>query len=96
MNDKELDKLADLVAEKVFAKLISKQQEWDKKFSSEMESMYDGKHVEIVDEEDILMAEMARLIALLSSYEETEQYDKAAIVHNKIKSLQDKINKLYE
>jgi protein-arginine kinase activator protein McsA len=61
-----------------------------------MESMYDEKHVEIVDEEDILIAEMARLIALLSSYEETEQYDKAAIVHNKIKSLQDKINKLYE
>ena len=96
MNDKELDKLADLVAEKVFAKLIFKQQEWDKQFSSEMKSMYDETHVEIVDEEDILIAEMARLIALLSSYEETEQYDKAAIVHNKIKSLQDKINKLYE
>ena len=96
MNDKELERLADLVAKKVFAKLISKQQEWDKKFSSEMESMYDEKHVEIVDEEDILIAEMARLITLLSSYEETEQYDKAAIVHNKIKSLQDKINKLYE
>jgi hypothetical protein len=96
MNDKELERLADLVAKKVFAKLISKQQEWDKKFSSEMESMYDEKHVEIVDEEDLLIAEMARLIALLSSYEETEQYDKAAIVHNKIKSLQDKINKLYE
>tara|TARA_B110000977_G_scaffold160071_1_gene204287 strand:- start:86 stop:370 length:285 start_codon:yes stop_codon:yes gene_type:complete len=94
MNDKELEKLADLVAEKVFDKLISKQQEWDKKFSSEMESMYDEKHVEIVDEEDILIAEMARLITLLSSYEETEQYDKAAIVHNKIKSLEDKLNKL--
>ena len=96
MNNNELDKLADLVAEKVFAKLISKQQEWDKKFSSEMESMYDEKHVEIVDEEDMLRAEMARLIELLSSFEETEQCDKAAIVHNKIKSLQDKINKLYE
>ena len=96
MNDKELEKLADLVAEKVFAKLISKQQEWDKKFSSEMESMYDEKHVEIVDEENILIAEMSMLTELLSSFEETEQYDKAAIVHNKIKSLQDKINKLYE
>ena len=94
MNDKELEKLADLVAEKVFDKLISKQQEWDKKFSSEMESMYDEKHVEIVDEEDILIAEMARLITLLSSYEETEQYDKAAIVHNKIKLLEDKLNNL--
>jgi hypothetical protein len=96
MNDKELERLADLIAERVFDKLIAKQREWDKQFSAEMRGMYDEKHVEIVDEEDILIAEMARLIALLSSYEETEQYDKAAIVHNKIKSLQDKINKLYE
>ena len=96
MKNNELEKLADLIAERVFDKLISKQQEWDQQFSSEMKSMYDEKHVEIVDEEDILIAEMARLITLLSSYEETEQYDKAAIVHNKIKSLQDKINKLYE
>ena len=31
MNDKELERLADLVAEKVFAKLISKQQEMEYK-----------------------------------------------------------------
>ena len=94
MKNNELEKLADLIAERVFDNLISKQQEWDQQFSSEMKSMYDEKHVEIVDEEDILIAEMARLITLLSSYEETEQYDKAAIVHNKIKLLEDKLNNL--
>ncbi len=94
MNDKELEKLADLVAEKVFAKLLAKQQEWDEKFSSEIGSIKDKSSIEIVDEKDILLVEIARLMALLSSYEETEQYDKAAIVHNKIKLIEDKLNKL--
>ena len=94
MNDKELEKLADLVAEKVFAKLLAKQQEWDEKFSSEIESIKDKSSIEIVDEKDILLVEIAKLMKMLEFYEETEQYNKAAIVHNKIKLIKDKLNKL--
>tara|TARA_R110000737_G_scaffold116023_1_gene148861 strand:+ start:472 stop:756 length:285 start_codon:yes stop_codon:yes gene_type:complete len=94
MNDKELEKLADLVAEKVFAKLLAKQQEWDEKFSSEIESIKDKSSIEIVDEKDIFLVEIARLMKLLEFYEDAEQYNKAAIVHNKIKLIKDKLNKL--
>ena len=48
----------------------------------------------LVSEEELILAEIARLMTLLSSYEENEQYEKAAIVHDKLKILEDKLNKL--
>ena len=46
------------------------------------------------DEEQLLLAELARLMTLLSQYEEKEQYEKAAIVQNKIQRIQNKLSKL--
>ena len=50
--------------------------------------------IRMVDQEELLLAEMARLMTLLSSYEEKEQYEKAAIVKRKIEILQNKLDKL--
>ena len=45
-------------------------------------------------DEEVLLAELARLMTLLSSYEEREQYEKAAIIKNKIERIKNKLNKL--
>ena len=85
-----MDHISEQVAVRVFKLLIKKQQEWDQQFNSEVQDMVN----ETQPLEEILHAEIDRLMTLLSSYEESEQYDKAAIIHNKIKILENKLNKL--
>ena len=96
MTEGEIEKLAERVAELVMIALIEKQKEWDQQFTTDVNGMLsDGLgHVHIINEEELLLAELARLITLLSTYEEKEQYEKAAIVNNKIKKIQTKLNKL--
>ncbi len=94
MSEKEMDYISEQVADRVFKLLIKKQQEWDQQFTSEVQDMFNEGHVKMADEEELLLAEIARLMTLLSSYERSEQYDKAAIIHNKIKILDNKLNKL--
>ena len=45
-------------------------------------------------QEEVLLAEIARLTTLLSMYESREQYEAAAIIHNKIKHLESKLRKI--
>ena len=56
--------------------------------------MFGGGYVQMQDQEQLLLAELARLMTLLSQYEESEQYEKAAIVNNKIRIIQNKLSKL--
>ena len=96
MTEYEIEKLAERVAELVMIGLIEKQKEWDQQFTTDVNDMFsDGLgNVRMIDEEELLLAELARLMTLLSTYEEKEQYEKAAIVNNKIKKIQTKLNKL--
>ena len=94
MSEEEMDRISEQVADRVFKLLIKKQQEWDQQYTSEVQDMFNEGHVKMIDEDELLLAEIARLMTLLSSYEESEQYDKAAIIHNKIKILENKLNKL--
>jgi len=96
MTEDEIEKLAERVAELVMIGLIEKQKEWDQQFTTDVNDMFsDGLgNVRMIDEEELLLAELARLMTLLSTYEEKEQYEKAAIVNNKIKKIQTKLNKL--
>ena len=94
MSEEEMDYISEQVADRVFKLLIKKQQEWDQQFTSEVQGMFNEGHIKMADEDELLLAEIARLMTLLSSYEESEQYDKAAIIHNKIKILENKLNKL--
>jgi len=45
-------------------------------------------------QEEVLLAEIARLTTLLSMYESREQYEAAAIIHNKIKHLESKLKNI--
>ena len=94
MSEEEMDYISEQVADRVFKLLVKKQQEWDQQYTSEIQDMFNEGHVKMIDEDELLLAEIARLMTLLSSYEESEQYDKAAIIHNKIKILENKLNKL--
>jgi len=94
MSEEEMDYISEQVADRVFKLLIKKQQEWDQQFTSEVQDMFNEGHIKMVNEEELLLAEIARLMTLLSSYEESQQYEKAAIIHNKIKTLENKLNKL--
>jgi protein-arginine kinase activator protein McsA len=42
----------------------------------------------------VLLAELARLMTLLQAYEDKEQYEKAAIIKNKIDRIETKIRNL--
>ena len=74
--------------------LIEKQKEWDQQFTNDVNQMFGAGYDVMQDEEQLLLAELARLMTLLSQYEEREQYEKAAIVQNKIKRIQNKLSKL--
>ena len=81
MTNKELKKLAKLVVEYIVQEIEIKQ--LDELFMDSLDDPY-----------DLLIAELARLMTLIASYEESEQYEKAAIIKNKIERLQKQIDKL--
>ncbi len=90
MTNKEINKLAELIADK----LIAKQKEYDEQFHIDLQETISDKlgKVEHVSKEELLLAELARLMTLLSSYEKSEQYEKAAVIQKKIKNINKKLN----
>jgi protein-arginine kinase activator protein McsA len=76
MNDEDIERIAELVAEK------------------QENINNDSFMIPKEDQEQMLLAELARLMTLLSSYLEREEYDKCAILQNKIKIIENKIEKL--
>ena len=81
MTHEELKILARLVAEEILKLLEIKQ--LDEMFMDSLDDPY-----------ELLIAELARLVTLLATYENSEQYEKAAIIKNKIDKLQKQIEKL--
>lgn len=64
-----------------------------------VEKLFTSGHFQVEEypaatEEEIYVAELARLMTLLSAYEETEQYEKAAIIKNKIDRIQHQLDRL--
>jgi hypothetical protein len=94
MTEDEIEKLAVRVADLVMIGLIEKQKEWDQQFTTDVDQMFGASYDVRQDEEQLLLAELARLMTLLSGYEEREQYEKAAIVQNQIRRIQNKLSKL--
>jgi len=92
MTDEQMEKLANLVV----TKLIAKQQEYDEQFHVDLqETMKDNMgSTRNVSQEELLLAELARLMTLLSSYEDKEQYEKASIIKNKIDKLKEILDEL--
>ena len=92
MTEQEMEYLAEIISQRVLDKLIAKQREWDMQFTNDvMHIMQNNPNIQMADKEELLLAEMARLMTLLSTYEDKEEYEKAAIVQNKIRILQKKL-----
>ena len=81
MTERELNYLADKIVDKIV----------DKFFKS---GEFEIQEVNDINQEQILLGEIARLMTLLSSYEEKEEYEKAAIIKRKIEILENPIRKL--
>lgn len=103
MTEQEMNDFADIMAEKVFQLIMERQKELDAQFIEQVKESgadvsvgmqpYFGAEGNASDEE-VLLAEMARLMTLLATYEEREQYEKAAIIKNKIDKIERKIKNL--
>ena len=87
-----MNQLADIIVDK----LIEKQKEYDEQFHIDIQEtmMKDGGYIRQLTTEELLLAEIGRLMTLLSSYEDKEQYEKAAIIKNKIDKLKNKLKEL--
>ena len=96
MTESDIEKLAIRVAELVLDGLLEKQKEWDQQFTADVGKLMRNElgTPNLVSQEELILAEMARLMTLMASYEEKEQYEKAAIVKRKIEILQNKLNNL--
>ena len=81
MTERELNYLADKIVDKIV----------DKFFKS---GEFEIEEVNNINQEQILLGEIARLMTLLSSYEEKEEYERAAIIKRKIEILENHIRKL--
>jgi len=81
MTKKELDYVAEKVADAIVEKLFNSE-------NFEVSSMPSAT------DEQMIIAEVARLMTLLSQYEESEEYEKAAIIQNKITKLEKTLKKL--
>ena len=92
MTNKEIDKLAELIADK----LIAKQKEYDEQFHIDLQETISDKlgNVRHVSEEELLLAELTSDSMHLKSYEKSEQFEKAAAIHGKIKHIEEKLNNL--
>jgi|TARA_B110000503_G_scaffold133970_1_gene212285 hypothetical protein len=93
MTDKEMNKLADIIVDKIYAR----QEEFDKQFIDNMQDTL-GEDAEvkqyIISEQELLEIELKRLNTLLSRYEQEENYSKAAILNNKINKVVKKLSKI--
>ena len=92
MTEKEMNRIADLVVEK----LMKKQREYDEQFHEDFHEVLKDNlgNARQVSEEELMLSEIARLMTLLSSYEENEQYETAAIINRKINHLKTKLANL--
>ncbi len=91
MTEKQMDQLA----EKIVSKLVELQNKYDQEFKADLEQFKsENPNVEVKETStiDIVNEEISRLNKRLKSLEDNEDYEKAAIVSNKIKHLKSKYN----
>ena len=81
MTEKELDYLANKIATQIIDELL---------YTGDLQISYFPS----ATDEEIMAAELARLMTLMSTYEDNEEYEKAAIIKRKIERLQTKYGKL--
>ncbi len=80
MTDEQIEQLAQRVAKLIINNLH--------------EGLISGLNEWEPDEEEDLLAELAKCMTLLDKYLKTEQYEKCEIIKNKIKTIENKLRRL--
>tara|TARA_Y100001963_G_scaffold60819_1_gene84946 strand:+ start:509 stop:805 length:297 start_codon:yes stop_codon:yes gene_type:complete len=80
MTENEINKLAKKIAELILHEFVA--------HNTDEPMMW------IEEDEAEMLAELARLMTLMSAYLEREEYEKCAIIKNKINKLEKKLNNL--
>lgn len=93
MTDKEMQKLSDMVAEKVIKQLEEKQQEWDSQFHYDVQDFVtDSTYtVNFVETKDMLEQDLEEAIANLNKALEEEDYMSAEKISKIIKKIKQKL-----
>lgn len=96
MTEKQIEKLAIKIADLVLVGLIEKQKQWDQQFTADVGKLMQDSfgNARMVSQEELLLAELARLMTLLNGYEEKEEYEKAAVIQNKIRIIEKRLKNL--
>ena len=89
IDDKMLDTIADLVLDKLLYKMKN---EVHAHTPMSINDIMNGFLPFKETDEEFLVSELARLMTLLSIYEEKEQYNKAAIIKRKIEIIENRYN----
>ena len=95
MTEKEIQRLADLI----FDRMMEKQEQADIEYAEQIQQLYKNGYVisDITDklgmnEEERLVGELARLQTMMMILEDKEEYEKAAIILKKINVINRKLN----
>ena len=97
MTEKEIQKLADLI----FDRMMEKQEEADIEYANQIQKLYNNGYVieksnqndmDGLNEEERLVGELARLQTIMMIFEDKEEYEKAAMILKKINIINKKLN----
>jgi len=89
MTDKEKQEIADLVIKK----MLQARSNMEKDLFNINDILFTLLNTQLTQEE-ILVGELARLMTLMNLYEEKEEYEKAAIIKNKVDKINDKLDQI--
>ena len=95
MKDDEIQRLADLI----FDRMMEKQEQADIEYADQIQSLMNNGYVvnDITDklginEEEKLVGELAKMQTIMMILEDKEEYEKAAIILKKINTINRKLN----
>ena len=98
MTDKEMNKLADIIVDKLLTTYIREQATWYT--SSTMDDIYNTfkqtpkKRTKKKNTESELLSELAKLMTQLNYHQDLEEYEECAEIQKEINIVNDKLSKL--
>jgi light-regulated signal transduction histidine kinase (bacteriophytochrome) len=97
MKDDAIERLAQLL----FDKIMEKQEQADIEYADQIQQLYNNGYtiekskqndMDGLNDEERLVGELARLQTIMMIFEDKEEYEKAAMIQNKIKLVNKKLN----
>ena len=96
MKDDAIEKLAQLL----FDKIMEKQEQADIEYADQIQQLYNNGYVIEksknenmgLNDEEKLVGELAKMQTIMMILEDKEEYEKAAVIQNKIKVINKKLN----